>query len=48
MSSHWDSVLRMNKGAMQLTLMEIFSKVTKRRILEDSDKNKPVNPLVVN
>ena len=33
---------------MQSELMGIFDKGTKRRMTEDSDRNKPVNSLVVN
>ena len=33
---------------MQLSLMKIFSKGMNRRISDDSDRNKPVDSLVVN
>ena len=38
----------MYKGDMQSEFMEKFVKGMKRRMLEESDRNKPVNSLVVN
>ena len=38
----------MHEGDIQSALTEMFVKGMKRRILEDSDQNKPVNYLVVN
>ena len=43
LKSHTGSVLDMYEGDMQSALMEIFAKFMKRRMLEDSDKNKTVN-----
>ena len=48
LKSHPGSVLHMYEGSIQSVFMEIFAKETKRRMLEDSDWNKPVNSLVVN
>ena len=48
LKSHRGSVINMYEGAMQSALMKKFVKGTKRRMPEDSDRNKPVNSLVVN
>ena len=48
LNSHQGSVLHIYKRAIHSDLMEIFYKGTKRRILVESDWNKPVNALVVN
>ena len=47
LKSHQGIILNMYEGAMQSALMERFVKGVKRRIPEDSDRNKPVNSLVV-
>ena len=42
------SILHMYEGAIQSSLMERFYKGVKKRIPEDSDRNKPLNSLVIN
>ena len=48
LKSHMGSVLHMYEVDMKSALIEIFSKVTRRRMSKDPHQNKPINSLVVN